>query len=308
MKVFIIGGTNFIGLHTAIHFTKQGHDVTLYHRNSNTRLSDDNILHIYGDKTSTIDLDYAITTVNPDVIIHMIALSEDDVIALHQALRKKTKVILISSGDVYKGYEILTKMSEDEIETAPFTESSPLRQQLYPYRNRYEFDFAYNYEKILVEKAALASEKMEAIILRLGMVYGVYDGNHRFAEFIHNMKSQKEVSICKDYASWSSSMVYVENVAHAVLLSALEAKSGSIYNVAEKSPVPTVEWVRRIATMVDYDGKINIISPKEESSTNYLQNLTLNTDKIRKELGYSEIVPLEHGLNTTINWELEQMK
>jgi hypothetical protein len=48
---------------------------------------------------------------------------------------------------------------------------------LYPYRGKLDAPFAHDYEKILVERAALQSPALGASILRLGMVCGENDPN-----------------------------------------------------------------------------------------------------------------------------------
>ena len=62
------------------------------------------------------------------------------------------------------------------IETTPLTESSALRERLYPYRGRripgvYDFNWD-DYDKILVERAVLNNNDLPATVLRLPMVYG----------------------------------------------------------------------------------------------------------------------------------------
>ena len=308
MKILIIGGTSFIGLYTTRLMEKQGHCVSVFHRNKSNIIDNLNISHIYGDKDSVDDLRQAIDIAKPEVIVDMMAMTEMDIKTLEKALNQKTRIVVISSADVYNGYNILTFDSKEEVEMTPFLETSSLRNKLFPYRGKYDFPFANEYEKILVETAALSSSKMDSIILRLGMVYGPFDNNHRFASHIKDMSMSNNVILTKEQANWYSSMVYVENVAHAILLATMSEKKGAIYNVAEKHSLSILEWVQEIAKIVGFKGAICVESSSEPCPLNYLQNFTLNTDKIRNELLYEEIVSFENGLIKTLDWECSQIQ
>jgi len=128
MKIMIIGGTNFIGSVVASCLEKQGHNITLFHREKSHSL---HYTEIQGDCESPDALKKGIELVRPDMIIHMIALYQSHIEALEKALGgQKMKLLLISSVDVYKGFEVFNKLSSAPIEPIPFTEKSPLRDIL----------------------------------------------------------------------------------------------------------------------------------------------------------------------------------
>lgn len=192
MNVFIIGGTNFIGPAVARELSEAGHAVTLFHRSAkNVSMG---YTHIQGNCRNVGDLQSALRSARPDVIIHMVAYFQSHIAVLEKALNgHAVKTIIISSADVYKGYEVLTKLSEANLIPVPFTEKSPLRDVLYPYRGKLDTDFAHDYEKILMERAALRSPVLDAVILWLGMIYGENDPNRRFADPIQKMASGGEI-------------------------------------------------------------------------------------------------------------------
>ncbi|MDR2440616.1 MAG: NAD-dependent epimerase/dehydratase family protein [Planctomycetaceae bacterium] len=187
MKILIIGGTNFIGHVTAEQLTQSGHDVILFHRSIATNIQ---YRQLQGNCNNIDDLGRVLEMAEPDVIIHTIALFQHQINILEQALQgKKRRVLILSSMDVYKAYEVLCQLSNAPVMAMPLNEQSPLRDIFYPYRGKLETDFADDYEKIFVEREALQSPVMDVIILRLGMVYGKNDHNHRFLEPVKKLSA-----------------------------------------------------------------------------------------------------------------------
>ena len=61
------------------------------------------------------------------------------------------------------------------MESVPLIEDAPLREALYPSRNKAKGpeDWLYHYDKILVEKAVMNDPDIEGTVLRLPFVYGL---------------------------------------------------------------------------------------------------------------------------------------
>ena len=305
MNVFIIGGTNFIGPATVRELLKAGHRITLFHRSAGNDA--DGYTHIQGNCENVEDLKSAIKKAGPDVIIHMVAYYQSHIAVLEKALGGHVmKTIIISSADVYKGYEVLTELSDANPVSVPFMEQSPLRDVLFPYRGKLDIDIAYDYDKILVERAALQSSLLDAVILRLGMVYGENDPNQRFADPIRKMASgAKSIEIAKGMAGFCACKSYVENIAHGVALAVVKGQVGEVYNLADKWVFTEYEWLELLANKLNWSGKI-VTLDEEIPGTNTKQHFVLDTDKIRKSLGYKEIVSINRALSNTIEWELRK--
>ncbi|WP_246258821.1 NAD-dependent epimerase/dehydratase family protein [Kroppenstedtia pulmonis] len=303
----IIGGTNFIGPVVANRLEHQGHNVTLFHRTKSHLPRYD---EIQGDCNSPDDLKKAIEFTCPDMIIHMIAMYQSHIESLEEALiGQKMKLLLISSVDAYKGFEIINKITSTPIESIPFTEQSPLRDTRFPYRGRSDVDIAYNYDKILVEQAALQSPVLDTTIVRLGMVYGKNDPNRRFKDIIHQMNhGEKTIHIHEKEANLKTRKCYVENIAHGIALTAQKGAVGEIYNLADNQVFSELEWNQKIAKLMNWNGEFVVSSEGHGfdlvKAVNFDQHLVVDSTKIRNELGFAEIVPLEEGLLKTIQWEL----
>ncbi|MDR1270018.1 MAG: NAD-dependent epimerase/dehydratase family protein [Planctomycetaceae bacterium] len=309
MKILLIGGTNFIGPAVAEQLTLSEHEVVLFHRNIVP-----NIQHrqIQGDCNNIDDIGKALEATKPDVIIHTIALCRNQINVLEQALQgKKRRVVILSSIDVYKAYEVFFGLSDASVVPVPFDERAELRDVLYPYRGKLDTDFAYDYEKILVEHAALQSPVVDVIILRLGMVYGRNDPNYRFSEPIQKMyQNVKQIELSKNTADFRASKCYVKDIAHGIKLAAESNIRNEIYNLAALETLTELEWYQEIAKLMDWHG--NIVVTQENSTpdnnTNSKQHLIADTTKIRKQLNYKEIFSIREGLNDTIQWELNMLE
>ncbi len=307
MKIMIIGGTNFIGPVVASCLETQGHNVTLFHR-AKSQLP--HYAEVQGDCDSSDDLKKAIELVCPDMIIHMIAMYQSHIEALEKALDgQKMKVLLISSVDVYKGFEVFNKLSSAPVEPIPFTEKSPLRDIRFPYRGKPGINFGYYYDKILVEQTALQSPVLDTVIVRLAMVYGKNDPNHRFKDIIYQMNDgAKTIKINEKIAALKTCKCYVENIAQGIALAAQKGTVGEIYNLADNGIFSELEWNKIIAKLMDWNGEF-VITYEDNGcelvkAANLDQHLVVDSTKVRKELDFTEIISLEIGLLNTIQWEV----
>lgn len=96
----------------------------------------------------------------PDVVLDMIASTELDGNTLVDLFRGMARrVVNISSGDVYRAYDRFRRVDPGPPDPTPLTEGSPLRDRLFPYRGKAQgpSDFAFNYEKILMERAVMSA-------------------------------------------------------------------------------------------------------------------------------------------------------
>src|SRR5690348_7512228 len=159
MRILIIGGTNFIGPHLVRRLVGAGHDVAVFHRGQARTDLPDLVRHITGDRRRLVDHRDEFLRFGPDVAVDMIAHTEEDargLIATFRGLARR--VVVISSGDVYLAYGRATRTEPGPIEPTPLAEDSPLRSVLFPYRAQASGpdDFLYSYDKIPVERTAMA--------------------------------------------------------------------------------------------------------------------------------------------------------
>ncbi|HEV2745714.1 MAG TPA: NAD-dependent epimerase/dehydratase family protein [Allosphingosinicella sp.] len=287
MRSLIIGGTGFIGPHVARQLSEAGHEVTLFHRGQSEAALPAAVRHLRSPLAAmpVTSFPRELTAIDWDVVVHMIAMSEQDARAAVRAFSGRAgRLVVPSSGDVYRAYGRFAGIEPGAVESGLLTEDAPLRSVLYPYRAkaRSPGELAHYYEKILVEREVLADTKLPATVLRLPKVYGP-GGNADFAT-VHGYRSR---------TSWRWTHDYVENVAAAIALAAVHpAAAGRIYNVGE-DPTPTVaERLRQLPP--------SALPEQPSSGFNFAQDLAYDTGRIRRELGYRELVGWQEGVERTL--------
>ena len=317
MRVLIIGGTRFIGPEVVKKLFAHDHNITLFHRGRSQAILPTDIRHILGDRKDLPDFQDEFKKIQPDIVLDMIPITEE-----HAKLVMTTfkgiaqRVIAISSQDVYRAYGILIG-KEEGLEQTPLTEDSALRQELYPYRGekpRAHDDpqkILDDYDKIPIEKIVMGDSELPGTVLRLPMVYGPGDYQHRLFEYLKRMDDKRPAIILdKGLAEWRSSIGYVENVADAITLAVTsEHARNRIYNVAEPDSPTIAGWVRQIGKVVGWDGEVVVVHreklpPQLVSDFKTEQHLTVDTMRMREELGYRESIPQDEALRRTIEWEL----
>jgi nucleoside-diphosphate-sugar epimerase len=256
MRVVVIGGTGFIG--SRVGRRLRDHELTLFHRGASCT----DTSHMHDDRANL-----ARHALRADVVIDTIAMTQSDAETL-AAANIAARVVVLSSGDVYRQYDLLRRVAAGPSDPLPLREDAPLRETLFPYDG--------DYEKILVERALPF-----ATILRLPAVYGPGDPQKRFDAW-----RQPEVVMQEDYSRWRWTRGYVENVADAIVLAALSpAAAGRVYNLGEPDALTEREWAELCGARVTLVDHVDGLPPYDWS-----RDLVMDTRAIREELGYREEV------------------
>jgi nucleoside-diphosphate-sugar epimerase len=226
------------------------------------------------------------------------------------------RIVAISSCDVYRAFGRVRRTEPGPPDLVPLTEDVPLREKLYPYRSETlrspedPMHWMDDYDKILVERIVMNDPVLLGSVLRLPMVYGPRDTQHRLFEYLKRMDDNRPtILLDEDVAGWHWTRGYVENVAAAIACATTDERAVKrIYNVGEAETFSIAEWVRAIGDVADWHGEI--ITVAKDRLPRYLvmnidtnQDLRVDTTRIRKELGYNEAIPLDEALRRTVAWE-----
>ncbi len=318
MRLLIIGGTQFIGPHVARHLYGQGHDITVFHRGEHEAALPPGIRHVRSPLASVPVQRFpdVLTRPAPDAILHMFPVGEADAQALMARFTGIAgRVVGISSGDVYRAYGRVLGLEPGPPEPGSLSETAALRQVFFPHRHRGGLpgDWTHSYEKILVEHVLLGNPALPGTILRLPAVYGPGDPHRRLRPYVKRMlDGRRRILVDARLAAWRWSHGYVENVAHAIALAVTsEHAVGRVYNVAEAGTPTMAERIRGIGRLLAWDGEVIAmpaaqLPPHLHSALAMTQDLIMNTDRIRRDLGYHERVDMDRGLEHTIAWERDQ--
>ncbi|HUA86794.1 MAG TPA: NAD-dependent epimerase/dehydratase family protein [Bryobacteraceae bacterium] len=310
MKVLIVGGTGFIGPFVARALQENGHEVAVFHRGkSNMDLP---VEHILGDWS-----ELGILRPRAGVVIDFILSSGRQARELMDAFRGiARRVVAISSCDVYRSCGVLHGSEDGPLEPVPLTEESALRTKpAYPPEQMRKLRALVpwlddEYDKIPAERIVMGDPKIAGTVLRLPMVYGPGDFAHRLWPVLKRIDDGRRAIIFEEsLAQWRAPRGYVENVAAAIARAAIDDRAaGRVYNIAERPAFSELEWARKIAAATKWPGEF-VVLPRERAPRhlvfpgNAAQHWEVDSSRIRRELDYSEPVPIEEGIRRTIEWE-----
>ena len=315
MKLLLIGGTGFIGHFVVPQLLQAGHNVTLFHRGN--RAVPEGLPQLVGNRNRLADYRPQFAAEKFDVVVDFVLSSEPQAAQLMQTFRGIAgRVVALSSMDVYRAWGVFYGF-ESSLQELPIDENSAVRtkhiayppealkrvQQIYPWVDQ-------DYEKIVVERAALGDPELPGTVLRLPMIYGPGDPVHRFHPVLKRIDDgRKQIIFADDVAALRTPRGYVEDVASAVTLAATSPHAaGRIYNVCESESFGELDWSRKIAAAVGWDGEF-VVLPHDRTPQhlrlpgNTAQHLVVLSDRIRQELGYRETIARDEGLRRTIAWE-----
>jgi nucleoside-diphosphate-sugar epimerase len=313
MRILIVGGTRFVGPHVVRRLDDMGHEIALFHRGQTKADLPEDVRHILGDRRHLEDFADRFKRFAPQMVVDMIPVTEQDAQSVMGTFKGiAQRVVALSSQDVYRAYGKLIHIESGPIEPVPLTEDSPLRQKLYPYRDRVEGpdDILYHYEKILAEQVFMGDPELPGTILRLPMVYGPDDYQHRLFEYLKRMDDHRPAILLeKGMANWRWTKGYVENVATAIVLAVTDDRATDrIYNVGERETLSEAEWVREVGLAAGWNGQV-VVVPQDRLPDHLVphintdQHLVVDASRIRKELEYKEPVPRDEALRRTVAWE-----
>jgi len=310
MRVLVLGGTSLTGPFVVRRLNALGHQVSVFHRGEHETRLPEGVAHIHGDFSNP---PRDLRALAPDVVVHMWALTEADALRFLDLFGGFAgRGVVVSSCDVYRAYGRLQRLESGPPGGIPLSEDAPLRESRYPYRDRKgPIEIPGQYDKVLVETALRAQDRLPVTILRYPAVYGPSD-YHRFRPWVQKMvPGNQEIRLQDDFARWRWTHGFVENVAESVVLAVTRnVASGRTYNVGEAIALSWAERLAEWARVADWHGRIVSVSAdslpeNERMLQDFSHHLAIDTTRIRRELGYAEIVPREAGIARTLAWERE---
>lgn len=316
MRVLAIGATGFIGRHLLPLLLEQGHEVAVF-RSGRTVLSlPKGIRDIRGNRDHLSDSEPEFRRFAPDRVLDMILYTEEQAWELVKTFRDIAgRVIAVSSADVYRNYDGFHRKATAPPDPVPLSEDAPLRQTRYPYRGEcLSFEYAHDYEKILVEQLLLSDPVLPATVLRLPAVYGPGDRQHRLQPYLRDMRGDGAAILLEEgQAAWRWTRGYVENIAAALACVVMSSRgAGSVYNIGDELTFTEAEWIERIGAVAGWGGKV-IPVPRAELPENLRQpfdwryHLWTDTTAMHSEFGYVQPISLDDALRRTVDWECSEL-
>jgi nucleoside-diphosphate-sugar epimerase len=316
MKVLLIGGSGFIGPHTAAALLKSGHHVTVFHRGKTGVPA--GAEEILGDRNFLQDHQPEFRRQKFDVVADFVLSSARQAVQLMDTFRGIAgRVVALSSMDVYRAWGVFYGFDTGNLQELPLTEESELRssRNIYPPEALKRARSVYGwideeYDKVPVEQAVLSDAKLPGTVLRLPMIYGPDDPVQRFHPILKRIDDgRRQIIFSDDVAAMRTPRGYVEDVAAAIALAATSSQaSGRVYNVCETESFGELQWAHKIAAAAGWSGEF-VVLPHDRTPQHLLwpgntaQHLVASSDRIRHELGYRELVPREEAIRRTVEWD-----
>jgi nucleoside-diphosphate-sugar epimerase len=292
MRILIIGGTRFIGPH--------GHSVTLFHRGQTTAALPPGVTEMFGDQRKLEGCREEFRRLAPEVVLHTNAFCGDDARILVRTFAGiARRSVVLSSIDVYRAYGRLHRTEPGPPDPTPLTEDSPLRER--------PSIHGVGAEKLDVERVFMGERALPSTVLRLPAVYGPGDRLHRFQDSLVRMFDGRPVILMDEgRAAWRWSHGYVENVAAAIALAVTDERAAArIYNVGEVEVPTEIERVRALGRAAGWRGEV-VAMPRSHlpahlrDDVDWSQPWTVDTARIRNELGFKEPVSVDEAWRRTI--------
>jgi len=318
MRILVIGGKGFIGIPVVRELLEDGHEPAVFHRTAQPS-SSEIVVQIEGDRNRLGEYTDQFRRFAPQVIIDMILSSGEQAEQLVElAVELNARLVAISSMDVYRAWGVMLGTEAGELEPMPITEDSPLRTAgvAYPAEMVQTMKSVFtwvtrDYDKIAVEKAVMDG-RTDGTVVRLPMVYGPGDPLHRLHGILKRIRDGRPaIILAEEHAAWRAPRGYVDNVAHAIARASVsEDAVGRIFNVCEEPSFSELEWQAKVAAQAGWQGRW-VVLPRRQTPKHLLmpgkasQHLVASSERIRRELGYRELVTQEEAIQRTISWEQE---
>lgn len=310
MRILVLGGSNLIGPPTVQRLLARGHRVAVFNRGQSAA-PPDGVEHIIGERDALPSHRARFAAFAPDVVLHGICYTAPQAQAAVDVFAGLAgRMVMLSSVDVYRAFGRVLRTEPDADGPPgplPIDEDAPLRSRLFPYGDAVREP---DYDKIPAERVALGAEALPTTILRLPMVYGPRDHRHRMYDYARRMADGRPaILLGETVAAWRPCRAYVGDVAHAITL-AVERGGRRIYNVADPHDLSEKAWVEAIAAVYGWPGRVAVLPdgalpPAMRFEGDARHHLTVDSRRIRRELGFAETVPLDAALRATLDWTLK---
>jgi nucleoside-diphosphate-sugar epimerase len=301
VHVLVLGGTGFVGPSLVRELDRHGHEVTIYHRGEHEAPLPQTVRHVHGAFAELESHLEGLLALDVEVVVDMIPYTVDDIGRIALFAGSVPRAVVLSSQDVYLAYGRLVGTEHGPYVPTPLTEDSPLRSVVVDA----------GYDKVGVEREAAAIDRLTTTIVRLPAVHGPGDRQHRLYSYIRRMvDGRSHIVLDETVSGWRWTRGYAEDMGRAIALAATEPRAaGRVYNVAYEHVFTEPEWVRAIGRVHGWTGEVVCVPSSElpegmRVGIDAGQDFAVDSQRIRRELGYREAVPFDEALLRTIEWEL----
>ena len=307
MRVMVLGGTRFIGAAIVEELHGHGHELLLVHRGEHepdgaAAVAD----HLHADRRDLPHLRGAVADFDPEAMVDTCAMSAADAETALAAVGDGTRLLVLSSMDVYRAFGAM--LAGAETDALPLDETAPVRPERYPYRGHPQLGdqpWAHHYDKLDVEAAYLPRQ---ATVCRLPMVYGERDYQRREEPLLRRVRAGRP-RVPVGAGSWLFTRGYVRDIATGVRL-ALESDAtiAEVLNLGESRTWTMGLWARHVLEAAGSTAELvrvpDVLLPDDLKALGTTpQHLLVDSSKARDLLGWTETDP-HQALERSVAWHL----
>ena len=295
MRVLVVGGTEFISLHTLQALQRDGHEVVVLNRGRRPDRLPAGVRTIVADRLDHAALRTALARERFDGVVDVTyaPTTGPDVEALLDALDDRAgHVIFISTGRVY-----------DHALPIPFDEATP--------RNLYWGDYAKN--KIAGEDALLRRHRERGLpvsIVRPTHVFGPLNTRNNETFFFDRLVRGRPI-VLPGAGGWLRQFGHVADLADAIAaMLGTPAAFGQSYNITGEEAISQVGLAELIAEVMGRP--LTLMAAPAGARVAFGQNLVYDchavytTTKARVEVGVTPRYTLASGMAHTFEWYLRE--
>ncbi len=306
MNALVVGGTGPTGPFLVQSLLARGYKVTILHRGTHEVPEiPPEVEHLHTDPHFRETLDAALAGRTFDVAIATYGRLR----LVAEALWDKTpRFIGVGGFPVYRGL-LEPQANFPQGLKVPVSETDLTAQS--------EADGPFAYKIAQTEAAIMRGHelgKFQVTFFRYPLVYGPYQVAPSEWCVIRRILDKRPFVILPDGGLTLTSRGYAANLAHAVMLAVdqPEIASGQIYNCGDERLLSLHQWVEIITRTLDYDWDIVCLPGDVARPAQPMIPLLptwhhgiMDISKIKTELGYRDLVPIEVALPRTVRWYLE---
>jgi len=310
-RVLVTGGCGFIGSNFVLHLLRTRRDVEVVTLDKLTYAGNlENLAEVKADPRHTFvqgdicdgRLVRELLARSVDTVVNFAAethvdRSIKDADPFVQTNVSGTHVLLAAARE--QGVECFVQIGTDEVygslgPTGTFTEESPLRPN-----NPYAATKA---AADLLVRAFHRTYGMKAIVTRCTNNYGPYQFPEKaIPVFISNALEDRPIPVYGDglhVRDW----LFVEDHCRAIVAVIERGRAGEVYNIGGGNELPNIELARLILREL---GKPESLIQHVRDRPGHDRRYSLDSSKIRDELGWRPLVSLAEGIPLTVRWYLE---
>ena len=300
MKALVVGGTGPTGPFIVNGLLERGYDVAMFHRGKHEIPEiPPEVEHIHGDPHFRETIDEALNGRTFDLAV-----------VTYGRLRFLAEALVGKVGRfVSVGGIVSVRGLTDPFAVFPVGTKSPVPEDAPVVNSEEEQRVSY---KIAQTERTVFEHHPDAAHFRYAQIYGPHQmGGGREWSIVRRILDQRPFIVLPDGGLSFMTHGYAANLAHAVLLAVdqPEASAGQIYNCGDEAQLTMHQLVEVVTRAMDYEWEIVCMPDARAHPARGYFELTshhqlMDISKIKSQLGYRDLYPVEEALRMTVEWLL----